>query len=76
MQYLVLQPTVEKNIYACWVSDIGSTVSKLVICGSCCAIKQMLVIQAACDRKVKCVFGPVILAKSVSAVNRVQLDCD
>jgi len=39
-------------------------------------MKQKLVFQSACDRKVKCVFGRNRPAKSVSAVNRVLFNCD
>jgi len=39
-------------------------------------MKQILVFQSACDRKVKCVCGRNIPAKSVSAVNRILFDCD
>lgn len=53
------------------VSEVGSTQSQRgFLCGSC-DIKQILVFQSACDRKVKCVFGRNKPAKRVSAVNRV-----
>jgi hypothetical protein len=39
-------------------------------------MKQILLFQSACGRKVNCVFGRNKPAKSVGAVNEVLFDCD